>query len=221
MKKFFLAVFFFIGIGAALSAFDPNELNTITFYNETGYDIYYIFLSPGDSNYWGPEILGSNRHLAADTSLGFYIHYPDYTNTFDIMAIDDNGYTFVLWDYEISDAAPAEITLKFDDLLEEPPELEFIRLNITNETMPVYLLFCSPEDSLMWGVDLLDEYTVLETETTFSVLVPVGPSTSTYNVLAVDEDLDEYVFDIHLHTRYADSEGNIYHSITLEDLVLY
>lgn len=203
----------------AVFSFNPDELNTITFHNNTGYDIYYIFLSPGDSEYWGPEILGAERVLGADESLGFYIHYPDYTNTFDIMAIDDDGYTFVLWDYEISDDAPAEITFEFEDLLEEPPDLDFITLNLTNETVPVYLLFVSPEDSRMWGVDLLDEYTILESDYTFSVLVPVGSSTATYNVLAVDEDLDEYIFDIHLNSRYADSEGNVWESITLEDLI--
>ncbi len=200
-------------------SFNPEELNTITFYNNTGYDIYYIFLSPGDSEYWGPEILGADRVLGAGESLGFYIHYPDYSNTFDIMAIDDDGYTFILWDYEISDDAPAELTFDFEDLIEDPPDLEFITLNITNETVPVYLLFVSPEDSNMWGVDLLDEYTILESERSFSALVPVGGSTTTYNVLAVDEDMDEYIFDIHLNTRYADSEGIIYEAVTLEDLV--
>ncbi len=201
-------------------AFNPDELNTITFHNNTGYDIYYIFLSPGDSEYWGPEILGAERVLGAGESLGFYIHYPDFANTFDIMAIDDDGYTFVLWDYEISDAAPAELTFEFEDLLDEPPDLEFLTLNITNETVPIYLIFVSPEDSGMWGVDLLDETTILGSDSTFSVLVPVGASTATYNVLAVDEDLDEYIFDIHVNSRYADQDGNIYESITLEDLMM-
>lgn len=202
------------------SAFNPDELNTITFHNNTGYDIYYIFLSPGDSDYWGPEILGADRVLTAGESLGFYIHYPDYTNTFDIMAIDDDGYTFVLWDYEISDNAPAELTFEFEDLIEDPPNLELITLNLTNETVPIYLLFVSPEDSNMWGVDLLDEYTILGPDTMFSVLVPVGLSTATYNVLAVDEDLDEYIFDLHLNSRYADEDGNVYESITLDDLMM-
>lgn len=202
----------------ALPAFDEYELNTITFYNDTGYDIYYIFLSPGDSEYWGPEILGAERVLGDGESLGFYIHYPDYTNTFDIMAIDDDGYTFTLWDYEISDDAPAELTFSFEDLLDDPPDLGFITLNLTNETVPVYYLFVSPEDSRMWGVDLLDETTILGSEQTFSVLVPVSSTTDTYNVMAIDEDLDEYYFDLHLNERYADGDGQIYESITLEDL---
>jgi hypothetical protein len=204
----------------ALFAFDEDELNTITFHNETGYDIYYIFLSPGDSEYWGPEILGAEWVLQADRSLGFYIHYPDYSNTFDIMAIDDDGYTFIIWDYEISDDYPADIYFQFEDLLDEPPNLEFITLNVTNETdYSMYYVYISPEDSRMWGVDLLDENTILEPYDMLSVLVPVGKKTTTYNFLGVDEDLDEYQFDIRISPKYVDDENNIYISIEEDDLV--
>jgi hypothetical protein len=203
---------------APVFSFNPDELNTITFYNDTGYDIYYIFLSPGDSEYWGPEILGAERILPADESLGFYIHYPDYSNTFDIMAIDDAGNTFVLYDMEISDDAPAELTLDYGNLSESAPDFDFITLEVTNETVPIYLLFVSPEDSRMWGTDLLDENTILNAGASFSCLVPVSETTDTYNLFAVDEDMDEYYFDVHLNTRYADEEGVIQISVTLDDL---
>lgn len=216
MKKLILITIFLFGCIAVLFAFNPDELNSITFQNNTGYDIWYIFLSPGDSDYWGPEILGAERILEDGESLGFYIHYPDYTNTFDIMAIDDDGYTFILWDFEISDDYPAELTFEFEDLLEDDPGLEYITLNLTNETVPVHYLMISPEDSNMWGVDLLDEYTILNSDETFGVLVPVGDATATYNVLAVDEDMDEYYFDLHLNSRY----GDVYESITLDNLAM-
>jgi hypothetical protein len=223
MKKLFsclLLFFLILFCASSVSAFDPEELNSITFHNKTGYDIYYIFLSPGDSEYWGPEILGANWVLGADESLGFYIHYPDYTNNFDIMAIDDDGYTFVIWDYPVSDDAPAEIVFEFDDLLDDPPEFEFITLEVTNTTAyPMYFLFISPEDSRMWGVDLFDENTILMDGETFPLLVPVGSDTATYNVLAVDEGLGEYQFDVHLNSRYADDEGIISVAIEPADLL--
>jgi hypothetical protein len=89
MRRILWCIGIFVMIAAGLFAFDPDELNLITFYNDTGYDIYYIFTSPGDSAYWGPEILGADRVLEDGQFLGFWIHYPEFSNEFDIMAIDD------------------------------------------------------------------------------------------------------------------------------------
>lgn len=38
-------------------AVDPANLSRITFENRTGGDIRYLCLSPGDSDYWGTDIL--------------------------------------------------------------------------------------------------------------------------------------------------------------------
>ena len=143
MKRFIVSFLILLVVcGTPAFSFDPDELNTITFHNETGYDISYIFLSPGDSEYWGPEILGAYRILEADESLGF------------------------------------------ENLTESAPDFEFVTLEVTNET------------------------------------VPVSETTDTYNVFAVDEDMDEYYFDVHLNTRYADEDGTIPVSITLDDLAM-
>ena len=53
MRKMVLAAFLFAAVSAAsVFAFDPDELNKITFVNDTGTKIEMIFLSPGDSKYW-------------------------------------------------------------------------------------------------------------------------------------------------------------------------
>ena len=219
MKRFICTFIVFIFCCTAPAfAFNPDELNTITFQNSTGYDISRIFLSPGDSEFWGPEILGPGRMLQTGESIGFYIEYPGVTTSFDIMAMDEAGYTFILWDCQISDEERGEISLEFEDLLEEPPDFEFITLNLKNETVPVYLLFVTPRGSEMWGVDLLNEYTVLDSGSTFSFLVPAGASALTYKVLTVDEDMDEYVFDLLIDPRTADSTGTVDKSISLDDL---
>ena len=58
MKKFTLIVIF-ICILALFSvpafAFDSDNLNSLTVYNETGFDIYYLHVSPEDSEGWGAE----------------------------------------------------------------------------------------------------------------------------------------------------------------------
>ena len=78
MKKFTLIVIF-ICILALFSvsafAFDSDNLNSLTVYNETGFDIYYLHVSPEDSEGWGADVLGSERTLDDGEYLGFYILY--------------------------------------------------------------------------------------------------------------------------------------------------
>jgi len=90
MKKILIILFMLI-MPVLIFAFDPSWLNNVVFFNGTSNDIEYIFLSPGDSEYWGPEILNSERVLESRSDLGFYIFYPDDCNNFDILAIDSNG----------------------------------------------------------------------------------------------------------------------------------
>ena len=56
-----------------LFSFDSDYLNRVTFINNTGADILYIFLSPGDSSEWGFDILGSERVLEDKNLLSFFI----------------------------------------------------------------------------------------------------------------------------------------------------
>ena len=49
-----------LACAASAFAFNPDELNKITFQNTTGTKIEMIFLSPGDSEYWGPDIIGAD-----------------------------------------------------------------------------------------------------------------------------------------------------------------
>lgn len=222
MKRILWCIGIFVMVAAGLVAFDDDELNLITFYNDTGYDIWYIFVSPGDSEYWGPELLGADRVLEDGQFLGFWIHYPESSNEFDIMAIDDDGYTFVQYGFEISDDEEAEIWFEFDDLLEDAPEMEFLTVNVTNETIPLYYFFCSPADSDMWGVDLFDEETILDSDESFSFLIPANwDEVVEYDVLAVDEDMDDYTFTLNITPKYADDDGNIWVSVEIDDLVDY
>ena len=179
---------------AAFAEFDEDDLNLITFANLTDNDILYIFLSPGDSEYWGPEILGSERILASGDSLGFYILYPNPCDLFDIMAVDDEGGTFVIRDYEICDGEQELIEIVRKDLTEDAPEMDFATVYIGNDTLPVYYIFISPGDSEMWGVDYLDENTILDMDGVVSFLFPVSEESTQYEVLAVDEEADTYEF---------------------------
>jgi hypothetical protein len=195
-------------------AFDEDYLNRVTFENLTDQTIEFIFLSPGDSEYWGPEILGSDRILEVDESLGFFIWYPNECDNFDIMAIGEDGSTFIIWDYEICDGTEELIEFVRKDLIEEAPDVDFVNVHIQNETISIYYIFLSPADSDMWGVDYLDEVTILETDEYVSFLFPATDEAIEYDLMAIDEDGDEYTFSFDIDLS---SDDDVY-AIEISDL---
>lgn len=189
-------------VASAAFGINPDNLNRVTFVNHTGYDIWYLFFSPEDSEYWGADILGTTRTLDDGEKLTFYIHYPEYSNAFDFMAIDLDGDAYLIWDYVISDdrAAMIEITLADYDGGFDMPDLAEVELtNVTGYDM--WYVFFSPGDSSMWGVDMLDEETILSDGETLSLYVPVSRSATRYDFQGVDEDEDVYEFWMELSNR--------------------
>ena len=204
----------------SLSAFDPDYLNRVTFINNTGADIWYVFLSPGDSSEWGFDILGSERTLEDNNLLSFFISYPEYENFFDVMAIDEDGNTFILFDELFSDDGEVNIIISDDDLDDDNPEMDFLEVQFENQTdYEMLYLFVSPGDSDMWGVDMMDDEQTLMSYDTLSLLAPSSDEEVSYDVMAVDPDFDEYTFTLNVHTDYADSDGVIWIPIESSDLV--
>ncbi|MCK5199638.1 MAG: hypothetical protein KAR21_14860 [Spirochaetales bacterium] len=184
-------------------AFDPGWLNSIEFLNETGNDIEYVFMSPGDSEYWGPEILGPDRVLESWDNLGFYIFYPDECNDFDILAIDSNDNSLYIYDYTICDGTEETIAFSKRDMAEEESYFDFMTLDIYNEIeTEIFYLFVSPADSNMYGVDLLDEYTTILPGEYLSLLIPIGEDEVDYDVMAVDEYNNTYSFTYTISIEY-------------------
>ena len=198
MKRLSFTLFLLI-LPVLIFAFDPGWLNNVVFFNGTSTDIEYIFLSPGDSDYWGPEILNSERILESRSDLGFYIYYPDDCNDFDILAINCNGEALSIYNYTICDGTEETITFSKKDMSEESPDFNFITLEIDNEIQTeIYYMFISPADSNMYGVDLLDEDTTVLPENYLSLLVPLGDDAVDYDVMAVDENNNTYSFTLTL-----------------------
>ena len=194
MKKLVIGLVFVCFVTTLSFGFEEDHLNLVTFSNLTRETIEFIFLSPGDSEYWGPEILGSERVLERRDSLGFWILYPDECNTFDIMAIDEDGDTFVIYDYEICDGEDELIEFVNKDMVDDSPDMDFVTIHIENDTIPIYYIFISPSDSTYWGVDYLDETTILDTAEYVSFLFPISDDIVEFDLMAVDEDGDEYQF---------------------------
>lgn len=204
MKKIFLSAVLILGVLISAAAFDDADLNLVTFANLTGQVIEYIFLSPADSDSWGPEILGSERTLEAGGTLGFYILYPDECGSFDIMAIGEDGGTFTMYEYEVCDGMEELIEFVRKDLIGDVPEMEFVTVYIRNDALPVWYLFISPADSDAWGVDYLDEVTILDSGETVSFLFPLADGMAEYDLMAIDEDGDEYRFGFDVDAEAAE-----------------
>ena len=191
-------------------AVDPDELNLITFENRTGDSITYIFLSPSDSQNWGTDILGSSRVLGDDEDLGFYIHYPDRCNEFDIYAVGANDEAYLVYGYEICDGREANVRLTQRNLDASAPNFDFTTVTIENDTgYDIWYLFFSPGDSDMWGVDQLDKSTILYPHNDLSVLLPVGRKSVRYDVQAVDEDRDTYTFFVEIDPKRSEHTFSI------------
>jgi hypothetical protein len=182
---------------AAAFAFDPGELNKITFTNSTGKSIETIFLSPSDSGEWGPDIIGADYELLNGKSIGYYVHYPESTFQFDILAVDEDGNSFELYDYKFTDGKTASISFTKKNLNASAEDFTYVTVYVENATdYEIDYLFISPADSDAWGVDLLDEDNVMAPGDVASFIIPVGDSSVDFNLMGVDEDYAEYTFDI-------------------------
>ncbi len=198
MNKFhfrFAAIALLALTAQANAGINPEALNQITFQNSTGQTIEYVFVSPSDSQHWSTDILGSSRVMHNGDSLGFFIHYPNRCNSFDIMAIGEYGDAFTMYDFQICDDSEAVVPLHPSALNDVAPDFDMVEVVFENETSyDIQYLFFSPGDSAMWGIDQLDESTILLPGQSVSLLVPAGDADVRYDVQAVDEDWDSYSF---------------------------
>ena len=198
MRRIALAALVLAAVSAATAfAFNPDELNKITFQNLTGTKIEMIFLSPGDSKFWGPDIIGADYYLKDGATLGYYVHYPDKSFKFDIMATDDQGSKFEVRDLIINDGREASVKITRKSLNKEAPDFTLATVHIENATgHELQYLFVSPDDSNAWGVDLLDAETTVADGDEHSFVLAVGKDKVKYNLMAVDENDDEYKFNM-------------------------
>ncbi|MDJ0910944.1 MAG: hypothetical protein QNI99_17315 [Woeseiaceae bacterium] len=186
-----------LGNSALGQSVNPLDLNLITFENRTTQNIEYLFVSPGDSAHWSTDILGSGRVLNAGDSRGFYIYYPDRCNEFDFMGMDSSGNSFSMYGYEICDGTEAVVPI--NNLPDKAPDLSLAEVRIGNATeYEIHYLFFAPADSVMWGVDQLDQDTILNPGDMITRMLPVTDSRVEYDVQAVDDETDTYTFQVQI-----------------------
>ncbi len=141
--------------------------------NESGTDVWYVFISPAKADGWGDDWLGDvvirdgETHTIAGIPEGFY----------DVMAADEEHEQIeVYWNVELE----GQITWSLSGLSS---------LEVTNSTdATLAYLYISPSDADSWGDDWLGDDTIPAGETyTVSGIPP-----DTYDVKAKDLE-DEFI----------------------------
>ncbi len=189
-KKIIIGLLSLVG---ALWAFDSSDLNKLTIVNATGAQINYLFISPGDSEHWGPDMLGSEV-LANGGNVSYFMHYPESTGAFDILAIDTSNRRYEVRNYTMRDGTPGSVRLVAGNRTStQAPQIVNVTVNNKTGYSMTYVFF-SPADSAMYGADILgDSKTLGVNEShTFAILKPSSPVK--YDFWSIDEDGDEYKF---------------------------
>lgn len=189
MKARMLLCYVMLGLNSLITAVEPDELGRISFSNQTGYDILYVFYSPGDSELWGPDIIGSNSLLYTGDTLSYYVHFPESSGQFDFLAIDAAGDAYVIENFTVRDGEPALVEFNLRDYRRDGyDDLVFSQLIITNASQSdIFYLFLSPSDSTMWGIDILNDETLFVQGDSFSLLLPTERRGTSFDLLALDE----------------------------------
>ncbi|MCB1318894.1 MAG: hypothetical protein KDK34_01510, partial [Leptospiraceae bacterium] len=71
-------------------------LQDFTLQNRTGYEIYYVYVSPKRSNQWGNDVLGESQTLPTGYDVEIYVNgYADNVCAFDIKAVDEDEDVYI------------------------------------------------------------------------------------------------------------------------------
>jgi hypothetical protein len=108
-KSILIGLFFFMGI-FALSA---QNLPSINIVNNTGYDIYYLYVSPSQNEDWGDDVLGDR--ILEDGGTFTYRLPQSLSNTseYDFLAEDEDD--DILVKMNVTVVNNAKIVFTFDD----------------------------------------------------------------------------------------------------------
>lgn len=107
MKKLLMSLVLMFFVTTFIFAFDGYIVVT----NNTGFDIYYLYVSHEDSEDWEDDVLGDDILAYGDE---IQIDVTGYDSSiFDVSAEDEDGDSYTVWgvDIEIDD-----VILTLDDL---------------------------------------------------------------------------------------------------------
>jgi len=166
-----------------LAAGNPS----ITIENNTGYTIYYVYISETTSDSWGQDRLRSDQIISNGQSVSIQLTTPlSRVNKYDIRLLDSDGDEYTKFNVTVSNNS--RIVFTKDDL-------DFPSITIVNNTgYTVYYVYISETTSDSWGSDRLRSDQVLSNGQSVSLELPhyIGVVNS-YDFRLVDLDGDEYI----------------------------
>lgn len=194
MKKTLMIL---IAVGMLVSGFAGRLQIT----NSTGgYDIWYVYISPSDSDTWGNDWLGASEIISSGSTKTFTVS----DGLYDVRLVDEDGDDYTVWDMPISGTVTWNVTLA--DLGENywratTPSGSTATVTIFNnlENWDIYYIYCDPSTDDYWGEDRLGS-SILRPNRSFSFDVPAN---NYYDIKLVDVDGDSYT----LWEVYIGSEG--------------
>ncbi|SFL83158.1 hypothetical protein [Marinobacter zhejiangensis] len=155
--------------------------------NNTGYDIYYLYVSNEERGDWEEDVLGDDILEDGETIRVNVRKQP--SSVFDIRAEDEDGDTYTVWSLDI---AKRDLVLTLDNLDSGDSQGDFDGyVNVTNNTgYDIYYLYVSNENRSDWEEDVLGD-DILSVGETIRVTVRDQDS-SVFDIRAEDEDGDTY-----------------------------
>ena len=107
IRKFFALFALIVACNTTAVAFDGYVEVT----NNTGFDIYYLYVSPGKAKSWEEDVLEEDI-LRNGQTVRVTVNGAK-SEIFDIRVEDEDGDTYTLWDVDISER---DVTFTLDDL---------------------------------------------------------------------------------------------------------
>jgi len=196
MRKFTLLLIALLLMTTGLFAFDGY----VDITNQTGYTIYYVYVSNENDDYWGDDMLGDDYLYDGDTKRVYLSGHP--SSVFDIMVEDEEGdtYSFYSVDVEQTDIVVSLADLDDDggsgsvgEATVNGPGGDFDGyVDVTNDTgYAMYYLYIK-QKSKSWGPDLLGDDVLMDGDT-FTVNLNNFPK-SIFDIRLEDEEGDTYSF---------------------------
>lgn len=207
MNRLCLVGLLFLATVSRAVGFEPDSLSLLAVENETGYDIIALYLSP-EGDYSGPDLLTGGRFIPQGEEESFFLYFEEAASSgrFDLLAVDTEGYQYRLHELEASIGKPVTVKFTVRHHVPLPPPVDTVDVAVENSTVPIFFLFTRPPEVGWWGASILGPQDMLISGQTLILSVPTLGAAVPYEILAVDEDFDEYGIEVTVEPVSADRE---------------
>jgi len=187
----FCALFVLTSLTSIMAQTGPS----ITIVNNTGYTIYYVYISTTTDSNWGSDVLPSDQLINNGESVTIRLPYAlNVVNRYDIRLEDSDGDTYSKYDVLVSANARIVFTISDIDNKSTPPSSSNPFITIVNNTgYTIYLVYLKSTTSSNWGSDRLGSSEIIFNGSSATVQLPHPLNVvNRYDVRIVDSDDDTY-----------------------------